>query len=70
MSLAGASMELNNALKAAREVWDDAQVVWKDAVCRAFEQEHWEPLAQQIESTLQAMEQLNSALVRAMHECS
>ena len=63
-------MELNNSLKAAREVWDDAQTVWKDAVCRAFEQDYWEPLEAHIESTLQAMEQLNSVLARALYDCS
>jgi len=70
MSLAGASMELNNGLKCAHEVWEDTKTLWKDSASRAFENDYWIPLESQVHATLQAMEQLAGVLGRAIYECS
>lgn len=70
MNLSGASMELQQAFKAATEAWEEAQQVWKDSACRAFEHDSWEPLESRVQSTLQAMEQLGAILARAVRECS
>jgi uncharacterized protein YukE len=70
MSLSGASLELQQALKAARETWETVQQVWKDSACRAFEQDSWAPLETRVRATLQAMEQVGAVLSRAVRECS
>ncbi len=70
MSLTGASMELHNALKAAGEAWEEAQTVWKDVACRAFEHDYWEPLTERVRLSLQAMDHLDGVLAKAMRECS
>jgi hypothetical protein len=70
MSLTTASVELANALKTARVVWEDTIEVWKDPVARDFQSQRWEPLVAQVESTLGAIDRLTPILERAMRECS
>ncbi len=70
MSLTTASLELANALKTARVVWEQTRTTWKDSVAHDFENNHWEPLAQQIDATIGAIDRLAPTLLRAIRECS
>jgi hypothetical protein len=70
VSLTTASLELANALKVARLVWEQTREGWKDAVSRDFEAGHWEPLRDHVEATITALDRLSPILARAMRECS
>jgi hypothetical protein len=70
MSLTSASIDLNNAFKAARLAWEEAKEGWKDPVSRDFEADRWEPLDSQVRGVLQAMDRLAPVLARALRDCS
>ncbi len=70
MSLTTASVELANAMKSARVVWEDTLEVWKDPVSRDFESQRWQPLVAQVEAALGAIDRLAPILDRALRECS
>ncbi len=70
MSLTTASVELANAMKAVRVVWEDTLDVWKDPVARDFSSQRWDPLVAQVEATLGAIDRLAPILDRALRECS
>ena len=70
MSLHSAGIDLNNALEAARLVWEQAQEGWNDPVTRAFEANEWEPLERQVEAVLQAIDRVAPILARAVRDCS
>jgi hypothetical protein len=62
--------ELNTALKTLRLHWEEVQPAWKDPVGRAFEEQHWLALEQQVVATLRAMDRLRPLLARIQQECS
>jgi hypothetical protein len=70
MSLTTSSLELANALKAARAIWEDTKAGWKDPVSHDFEANHWGPLATQVEATIGAIDRLAPVLSRALRDCS
>jgi hypothetical protein len=70
VSLTTSSLELANALKAARVVWEEVRSGWKDPVSRHFESNHWQPLANQVEATINALDRLAPVLMRALRDCS
>jgi hypothetical protein len=70
MSLNTAGIELNNALKALRLVWQGTREQWKDAVARDFEANRWTPLETQTVAALRAMDVLAPVLAAARRECS
>jgi hypothetical protein len=70
VSVTAASLDLGNALKAARVLWLDTLNNWKDPVSREFDEHHWLPLATQTEATISALDRLAPVLVRALRDCS
>ncbi len=70
MSLTTASVELANAMKTVRVVWDDTLEVWKDPVARDFQAQRWDPLVAQVDATLGAIDRLTPILDRALRDCS
>jgi hypothetical protein len=70
VSLTTASLELANALKAARLAWEQTRITWNDPVSRDFEEHHWEPLKAQVEATITALDRLSPILARALRDCS
>jgi hypothetical protein len=70
MSLTTGWSELNSALKTMRLRWEDIQESWNDPVSRDFDANHWQPLEQQVVTTLRAMDRLAPILMRAQRECS
>jgi hypothetical protein len=69
MSLNGASLPLNNSLKAMRIAFEQARTRWDDAVARDFEKDYWEPLRNQTDAVLVAMDRVGPVLDRAIREC-
>ena len=70
MSLTSAAIDLNNAFKEARLVWEEAREGWKDPVSRDFEAHRWQPLEDQVRGVLQAMDRLAPVLAKALRDCS
>jgi hypothetical protein len=70
MSMTSASVELANALKVVRTLWEEVRLGWNDPVSRDFENQRWEPLAAAVSSTLQAMDRLAPVIARAVRDCS
>jgi hypothetical protein len=70
VSVTAASLDMANALKAARVLWLDVLNNWKDPVSREFDEQHWMPLATQTEATIGALDRLAPVLSRALRECS
>lgn len=56
---------LNNAHTAFERRWARTRVVWDDAVQRAFEREHVEPIMQQVGATQTELEQLLQVVAQA-----
>jgi hypothetical protein len=70
VSLQTPSLELANALKAARRAWEDVRDAWRDAVARDFQERQWEPLVGDVEATIEALNSLAPILDRLRRECS
>jgi hypothetical protein len=70
MSQTTTSLELANALKAARVVWEEVRNGWRDPVSRHFEANHWQPVVTQVEATINALDRLAPVLARAVRDCS
>jgi hypothetical protein len=70
MSLTSAAVDLANALESARDAWGATRPVWKDAVARDFEENHWRPLEDQTLAVLQALDRLVPVLATALRDCS
>ena len=62
--------ELNAALKTLRLRWDEVKTTWDDPVRCEFEEQHWEPLEQQVVAALRAIDRLRPILTKAQQECS
>ena len=70
MSLNAAAVELTNALKTVRLLWEDVRAEWDDPVARDFEARWWGPLDSQVRAVVGAMDRLTPVLNRAREECS
>jgi hypothetical protein len=70
MSMTSASVELANALKTVRTLWEEVRAGWNDPVSRDFESQRWDPLVASVDTTLQAIDRLAPVIVRAVRECS
>ena len=68
-SLIDGAGQIKSAADRLEEVWSIAQSSWNDSVSRNLEEEHLEPLMQQVRKTLDAITRLNSVLVTACREC-
>jgi hypothetical protein len=69
MSLAVSSSQLNDALDTLKVRWHEARRLWRDAVRKDFEENFWEPLVPQVESALQAIDQMEQVLAKMRREC-
>jgi hypothetical protein len=70
VNLSTGSIELNDALKTMRLLWEETKAGWDDPVSREFEERYWRPLENQVVATLRAMDRLGPILARAQRECS
>ena len=69
LSLTAGWTELNSALKALRDNWEDIKTQWDDAVQQYFEEHFWTPLENQVRSTLRGIERLSPVLVKVQKDC-
>jgi hypothetical protein len=69
MSLNAGWVELNDALKNLRALFEETREVWDDGVARDFEEKFWQPLDSQAKAALQAIDRLAPVLARARREC-
>jgi hypothetical protein len=70
MSLSSASVSLADGMKTVGTLWEEVRAGWDDPVSRAFENDQWLPLKNQVEATLGAIERLAPILARALQECA
>jgi hypothetical protein len=70
VSLNAAAVELTNALKTVRLLWEEARAEWDDSVARDFEARWWAPLDAQVRAVVGAMDRVAPVLSRAREECS
>jgi hypothetical protein len=68
-SLIDGAGQIKTAADRLEEVWSVAKSSWNDPVSRSLEEEHLEPLFQQVRATLDAIARLNGVLVAACREC-
>ena len=68
-SLIDGAGQIKTAADRLEEVWSVAKSSWNDSVSRSLEEEHLDPLFQQVRTTLDAISRLNSVLVAACREC-
>ncbi len=66
---AGAA-RLNFSLKTLRERWDAAKEQWSDQISRDFEKNHLDPLEQQSESAMRAMDKIVEVLHKIRQDCA
>jgi hypothetical protein len=69
MNLSSSSMEMGNALKELRIMWEETQAVWNDSVRHDFEEHFWTPFQGQVLSTLRAAERLSPVLEKVQYDC-
>jgi hypothetical protein len=69
MSLAVSSSQLNDAIDTLKARWNETTPQWRDVVRKDFEEKYWEPLLPQVESTLQAIDQMMQVLAKMRREC-
>jgi hypothetical protein len=70
MSMTAASIELANALKTVRTLWEEVRLGWRDSVAHDFEVQRWDPLVAAVEGSIQAMDRLAPIIARAVRDCS
>jgi hypothetical protein len=70
VSLSTGWIELNDALKTMRLLWEEGKQDWDDPVSRNFEEHSWLPLEEATVAALRAMDRLAPVLARARRECS
>jgi hypothetical protein len=70
MNLTSTAVDLANALKVVNLAWSEVGEGWKDSVSRDFEANQLEPLQNQTQAVLQAMDRLSPILARALRDCS
>jgi hypothetical protein len=68
-SLIDGAGQLKSAADKLEETWMIARESWDDAVSRSLENEHLEPLLQQVRLALDAIARLNGVLTTACREC-
>lgn len=69
MSLEGARMRAQGALKELKIKWAEAEASWNDGTAQAFEKRYVEQLEQAVRSALPAMEAMAAVLERVRREC-
>jgi hypothetical protein len=70
MSLNAGWVELNDALKKMRQLWDETKQDWNDPASRDFEEHGWQPLEAHVVAALRAIDRLAPVLARAQRDCS
>ena len=70
MSMVTSKAQLTKATNKLLLKWDDANEHWDDAVSRAMEKKHIDPLRSSVRSAITAMDNMGELLARAEQECS
>ena len=66
-SVSNIATELQGALQALRQRWQETTEVWDDPVRWQFEREFWQPLETQVTATQREMERLAHSIAQAQH---
>ncbi len=69
MSVTISRAKLHTALKEFRAHWAEAEMRWKDAVAREFEEQFWNPLEGATLSTIAALDRLAQVLLQVQQDC-
>jgi hypothetical protein len=62
-------MQLHSSYKDLKPHWEDVQDCWSDVVQRDFDKTYLEPLDEQVQTTLRAMDRLAEVMARMQQEC-
>jgi hypothetical protein len=62
MKLTTGRIKLNSAMKTLAQDWEDTKPGWNDPVCQKFEEDYMEPLAEQVKTTLRAIDRLSEVV--------
>jgi hypothetical protein len=68
-SLIDGAGQIKTAVDRLEEVWSIAKASWDDPVSRNLEEEHLEPLLQQVRTTIDAVARLHGVLTAACRDC-
>jgi hypothetical protein len=68
-SLIDGAGQIKTAADRLEEVWAVARTSWNDSISQNLQDEHLDPLFQQVRSTLDAIARLNGVLVAACRDC-
>lgn len=69
MSVAGARMRMDLAIKELRIRWTQVSASWDDPVSRAFERNYLDTLEQSARLAGAALDTMRDAIARAKREC-
>ena len=69
MSEGGNAARLANLTRELLQRWQQTREVWSDRKAREFEERFIRELESEVNSTLPAIEQLESVLQRVRHDC-
>ncbi len=68
MSLNTSLVQIHEAVKAMRQVWDAVGPSWNDQVRRQFVQEHWQPLEDHTLAVAKHMDRLSQLMIALRQE--
>jgi hypothetical protein len=68
MKLSTGRIKLNSAMKTLAVHWEKTQAQWRDPVSERFHEEYYEPLAEQVHTTLRAIDRLGEVIERVYQE--
>lgn len=70
ISTASGRGKLYGAVKDVRLLWDDTEKIWDDEVRRDFEEKLFDPLVQQCQSAIRAMDRLSQLMAQVQNDCA
>lgn len=68
MKLSTGRIKLNSAMKTLALHWEQTKTTWNDPVSRDFDENHFEPLAEQVGTTLRAIDRLGEVIEKVYQE--
>jgi hypothetical protein len=62
-------MQLNSSYKDLQPHWEEVQDCWNDVVRRDFAKAYLDPLEEEVQMAMRALDQLAEVMARMKHEC-
>ena len=68
-NFSGGIAKLHSATETLARDWETTKEFWNDETSRAFEENHLQPIFQQLKETVEATARLSEVLGQAQREC-